>query len=345
MTKATTTTKALDKLGDPSLDLGVKDWEIVSSGILSIDLAARKGGIARAQLIDFYGEPGLGKTTCALTMCAERIREGEQCVYIDVEHRLYRDLKEQVIGPDTPLFRQFEPASGEAALRQLEKSCNIEGVRMIVFDSLAAVITDAEMDPESKAPAMAAREVTKTLRRILTPIYQYGSIVIVINQIRNNPMPTYGQSSKTVTGGTGIKFFASLRMNIHKAGYEKDQDEIIGQRVRIEIEKNSFGAAFGEARPVIIYGEGINRDRDVIETAKSLGMIEQSASWLTYKDGDTEIRAHGEKDLLVKLNEKLPEIRKKIREKIVQEKKKNPAPHIQVEPDAQAQEPQSQPTQ
>lgn len=336
MNKAIATNRELDKLSVPTLDYGIKEWEIVSSGILSIDLAARQGGIARAQLMDFYGDPGLGKTTCALTMCKERMDEGEQTVFIDVEHRLFKGLREQIIGPPNPLFRQFEPVGGDAALRQLEKACNIPGVRMIVFDSLAAIITEAEMDPESKAPAVTAREITKTMRRILGPIYAHGAIVIIINQIRSNPMPTYGQSSKVVTGGYAPKFFSSLRMNIHKAGYEKDEDKVIvGQRVRIEVEKNSFGSAFGEARPVIIYGSGIDHDRDVIETAKALGMIESSASWLSYKNGDEEIRGHGEKELLEKLREKLPEIKKQIRERILKKKKEDPPVEPSVEPEHQ----------
>lgn len=215
---------------------------------------------------------------------------------------------------------------------------------MIVFDSLAAVIPEAEMDPESKAPAVTAREVTKTLRRILTPIYTNGTIVVVINQIRDNPMPAYGQSPKTVTGGRGIKFFASLRMNIHKAGYEKEDTTIIGQRVRIEVEKNSWGSAFGEARPVIIFGVGIDRDRDVIETAKTLGMIEQKAAWLSFTDEEgKEIRGHGEKDLLQKLNAKLPEIRAKIRERIMKKKAADPQTMETPPSNDQPENPESQP--
>lgn len=336
------TVKALDKLSDPTLDLGVKDWdkELVSSGILTVDLATQRGGLPRGEIIDFYGNPALGKTTCALTMCAERMRQGEQCVYIDVEHRLFSGLRDLVIGPDKSLFKQLEPATGDAALRQLEKACAIPGVRMVVFDSLAALVMEAQMDPENKVLGLSARETTLTIKRILSSIYKYGTIVIIINQIRDNPMPKYGQPSTTVTGGRALKFFASLRMNIHKAGLEKEGNEVVGQRVRIELEKNSFDKPFGEARPVLMYGIGIDRDRDIMETAKSLGMIEQKASWLSYTDQDGEIRGHGEKELLLKLNEKLPAIQASIHVKIREQKEKElAAPTVQ-----EAQSPEAQPT-
>ncbi len=152
-------------------------------------------------------------------------------------------------------------------------------------------------------------------------------------------MPAYGESPKSVTGGKAPKFFSSLRMNIHKAGYEKDEDKtVVGQRVRIEVEKNSFGSAFGEARPIIIYGSGIDHDRDILETAKKLGMIEQSASWLTFKDGDEEVRGHGEKELLDKIREKLPEIKARIRERILKKKKEEPQVEANVEAEHQQEE-------
>ena len=296
--------------------------DIMSSGILSLDVATRMGGFARGQIIDFYGDEALGKTTVALRMVAERTVHGEHCLFIDVEHRLTAALTKIMVPDYEKFFHVVNAPTGDSALRSLEKAVRTPELRMIVVDSLAAIMTEDEMDPDgSPGIAKTSREIAKSLKRLMTPVSMHGSLVILINQIRMNPMPSYGQSPRTVTGGKSPKYFSSLRLGIYKDAPVKDGEDTVGQKLRIKVEKNLWGAPEGIAYATLLFGYGIDQATDLIEAGKKIGLITSSGPWMTWNDGKMEIKGHGEKDLLEKIGNDFPKLWQIVRNRIVESKK------------------------
>jgi recombination protein RecA len=292
------------------------------------------GGFARGQIIDFYGDEALGKTTVALRMAAERTVNKEKCLFIDVEHRLTSALKKIMIPNWEQYFKVIEAPTGDSALRTLEKAVRTPEFRMIIMDSLAAIITEDEMDPDgSPGIAKTAREIGKSIKRLMTPVSKYGSIVVLINQIRMNPMPSYGQNPRTVTGGKAPKYFSSLRLGIYKDQPVKDGDVLVGQKLRIKVEKNLWGAPEGIAYATLLFGYGIDLASDFVETSKKLGLIQSSGPWMTWNDGKQEIKGHGEKDLLEKIGNEFPKFLAIARQRIVDLNKTITPPIVAVEKD------------
>lgn len=287
--------------------------EFVSSGILSLDCATRVG-IPRGCIIDLYGEEGLGKTTLSLSIVGERVKHGERCAYIDVEHRLSPKLVSLLI-PDPSLMEIFHPLDGDAALACMERLAHHPEIRMIVMDSLAAIVP-GELLEEDASPdgpiALTARRIASSIKKVMTPLVSNNCVLIAINQIRMKPMSM--GDPRIPTGGKALKFFASLRMNMLKDSFIKDGDVVSGQRVNVIMEKNSFAAPFGKATLNIVYGRGVDKDRDMVDCGIQTGVIVKSSSWLSYKDeaAGIDIKAHGERDLVEKIAPHMETVREKI---------------------------------
>jgi recombination protein RecA len=263
--------------------------EYVTSGVLSLDLATKVPGIPRGCLIDLFGEEALGKTTLALTIAAERIKRGEHCVYLDIEHRMNPDLASGIIG-DTDKFAIMHPKHGDAAMDELHALAAEPEVRLIIVDSVAALIFKAALEnPDKSYNAAIALEMSNALKRLAITVYQSDCIVIFINQMRSKVM-TYGPVTAAPTGGKALKFHTSLRMHMTQNAPIRVGESIIGQRVDITMVKNSYRKPFGKCTLPIIYGEGVDKMRDLLDMALATEVVDKSSSWYSYKD----IKENGE---------------------------------------------------
>jgi recombination protein RecA len=279
-----------------------------------LDWALRKGGIPRGCLIDLFGDEGLGKTTLTLSVMAERIRCKEYCAYIDIEHRINPDLVDLII-PDKNYFKIFQPKDGDAALLLLESIAKMGEFKMIGMDSMAALVPAELLEEDATDPiALTARKVTKSIKKILGPIYENGTIVFLINQMRANL--SFFRGGKVSTSINALKFLASIRLQMSSEGMEREGDSPVGQKVVITVVKNSFATPYGKAPITIVFGKGIDKTRDLLECGKLVDIIVQNGGWFTYqdKDGDkvNEIRAHGEADLVRQLTPIMPRVMEKI---------------------------------
>jgi recombination protein RecA len=282
--------KQLDAIRDKH-DLPPKPVrEIVSSGSLGVDLATRLPGFPRGVIVDLYGSEGLGKTTWALTMIAERIKHKERCVYIDVEHRINPDLVDIIIG-ESDLFTILNPKDGDAALAELQALAAIPEIKMIVMDSVAALIPKAALDnPDKSYTAAVAIAMNDALKRLSITVYANDAIVLFINQVRSTPMSFGPMNNQVPTGGRALKFYASLRMHMVSNAALKVGDQIIGQKVDIIMSKNSYRAPHGRTSLNIMFGEGVDKFRDVLDWALEYDIVHKSSSWYTYGG----IKANGE---------------------------------------------------
>jgi len=320
--------KFLDELHD-RFDI-VRKWHhgAVSTGVLALDQATTKGGMPRGLLIDLYGDEGLGKTTLVLAMMAERVRHGERCVYVDVEHRLQNDLVLQII-PGTyvneegqirqedDLFRVYQPLLGEETFSLIEKLIREPSVRMVAMDSVPALTFQEEVveDKFTTPIGIVARRIGLFTKRILGTVYEYGPLVVFINQMRMSPN-TYGPLLKTSTGGKAIRFACSLRIHLHPEQLIKEGEVIVGQKVKLRIEKNTIGAPQRETSLSIMFGKGIDRVRDLVDTALEAGVATQSGGWYKLSWKGQEISGHGEADFVEKIAPHLDELRSHVQQTI-----------------------------
>ena len=288
----------VDKVGEEIDDIAKKYdlehkpiREAVSTGVLGVDFVTELPGIPRGTIIDLFGAESLGKTTFALTMIADRVEHGEHCVYMDIEHRLQRKLVDIVIPINNDLMKFTEPRHGQAAMEELLRLSSNRGVKMIVVDSVAALFDEGALDPdnESKAQAKVARMMSDSLKVLGTVAYDTDTIIVFINQMRDRPMVIAGPT-RAPTGGNALKYYSSLRFELQRDSPIKRGERIIGQRVRLIAVKNSFGAPGVRAPMSIIFGEGVDKIRDLVDQGIELGVIDKSSSWFRYKD----IKANGE---------------------------------------------------
>lgn len=278
--------------------------DIVSSGSLGVDLATGLPGFPRGVIVDLYGSEGLGKTTWALTMVAERIKCKERCVYIDVEHRINPDLVDIIIG-DSELFTILNPKDGDAALTELQELAKIPEIKMIVMDSVAALMPKVALDnPDKSYTAAIAIAMTDAMKRLAITVYQNDAIALFINQVRSAPM-TFGPPNNQIpTGGRALKFYSSLRMHMVANSPLKTGGVIIGQKVDVIMAKNSYRAPGGRTTLNIVYGQGIDRFRDALDWALEYGIVDKSSSWYSYKD----IKENGEDAFVQKMGPVYEEI-------------------------------------
>ena len=303
--------------------------EFVSTGLMALDMATCRGGIPRGLLMDLYGDEGLGKTSLVLTMIAERIRCGERCAFIDVEKRLDQNMIDMLVpghnmGKKNSMLELFRPTDGDNALTVVESILQFPEFRMMAIDSVSALVfTDmTEADKHTEPIGILARRMSTHTKRIMEPIFRNNTIMILINQIRAQ-MNFRGQVSFVPTGGRAIKFFSSLRISLHRDEFIGPKEKPLGQKLRLRIDKNSFGPPFREASASLVYGSGFDTTRDMIDVGIELGVINQAASWMTYTDTDekgvvNEIRAHGEADLAEKLKPIAERVKARIHAKMAE---------------------------
>lgn len=307
------------QFGDGSImklgDAHKVDVELISSGALSLDLALG-GGYPKGRIIEIYGPESSGKTTLTLHAIAEVQKNGGTAAFIDAEHALDPAYAKR-LGVDVDNLLVSQPDNGEQALEIAETLVRSNAVDLIVVDSVAALVPQAEIDGDMGDSHMGlqARLMSQALRKLTGIINKSKATVIFINQIRMKIGVMFG-NPETTTGGNALKFYASVRMDIRRTGQIKEGEEIIGNRTKVKIVKNKIAAPFRTAEFDIMYNEGISRTGDVLDLAVQHGIVGKAGAWFDYADGKIGQGREAAKKYLKENPEVLTEIDHKVREKV-----------------------------
>ena len=272
---------SLMKLGSDQ----VRQIPSISTGALSIDLALGIGGVPRGRVIEIYGPESSGKTTLSLHIAAEAQKAGGVAAFIDAEHAL-DPIYASALGVDIDELLVSQPDTGEQALEIANMLIDSEGVDVVVIDSVAALVPQAEIDGEmgQSHVGLQARLMSQALRKLTGTIKKSNTLVIFINQIRLKIGVMFG-NPETTTGGNALKFYSSVRLDIRRIGAIKKGDEILGNETRVKVVKNKVAPPFKVAEFEIRYGEGICKVAEIIDLGVEHKIIEKAGSWYSY-DGN-----------------------------------------------------------
>jgi len=255
--------------------------ETIPTGSLSLDIALG-GGIPKGRVIEIYGPEASGKTTVCLHAVAEVQKSGGTAAYIDAEHALDPAYAKKLgVNIDNLLISQ--PDSGEQALEVVETLVRSNAVDIIVVDSVAALVPQAEIEGDMGDAHMGlqARLMSQALRKLTGIINRTKCTVVFVNQLRMKIGVMFG-NPETTTGGNALKFYASVRMDIRRISQIKQGDTVIGNHVRVKVVKNKIAPPFREAEFDIMYNEGISREGDVIDLAAAHEVVVKSGAWYEY---------------------------------------------------------------
>ena len=255
--------------------------ETIPTGSLSLDLALG-GGIPKGRIIEIYGPESSGKTTVCLHAVAEVQKAGGTAAYIDAEHALDPAYAKR-LGVNTDDLLISQPDSGEQALEILETLVRSNAVDIVVIDSVAALVPQAEIEGDMGDAQMGlqARLMSQAMRKLTGVISRSKTTVIFVNQLRMKIGVMFG-NPETTTGGNALKFYASVRMDIRRTSQIKQGDSVIGNHVRVKVVKNKVAAPFREAEFDIMYNQGISREGDVIDLAVTHGVVDKAGAWYEY---------------------------------------------------------------
>ncbi len=305
---------AIRRLGDTS----TVNVELVSSGSLSLDLALG-GGYPKGRILEIYGPESSGKTTLTLHAIAEVQRLGGTAAFIDAEHALDPAYAKR-LGVDTDNLLVSQPDNGEQALEIAETLVRSNAVDLVVIDSVAALVPQAEIDGDMGDSHMGlqARLMSQALRKLTGIINKSHTTVIFINQIRMKIGVMFG-NPETTTGGNALKFYASVRLDIRRTGQIKNGEEIIGNRTKVKVVKNKIAPPFRVAEFDIMYNEGISKTGDVLDLAVLHNIVGKSGAWFDYGDAKIGQGREASKQFLKENPEILAEIEAKVRAKVAEE--------------------------
>ena len=301
---------AIMKLGEQ------KDMEVetVSSGSISLDIALGAGGYPKGRIIEIYGPESSGKTTFALHAIAEVQKEGGRAAFIDAEHSL-DPVYAHNLGVNIDELLLSQPDTGEQALEICDALVKSEAVSIIVIDSVAALVPQAEIDGEmgDSHVGLQARLMSQALRKLSGSINKTKTIVIFINQLRDKVGVMFG-NPETTPGGKALKYYSSVRLDIRRGEQIKSGTDVIGNRTNIKVVKNKVAPPFKSVTVDIMYGEGCSKEGELIDLAADCGIIDKSGAWYAY-NGDKLAQGKENVKLLFKNSlELMDEIEQKVRE-------------------------------
>jgi recombination protein RecA len=288
------------------------DVETIPTGSISLDLALG-GGIPKGRIIEIYGPESSGKTTLALHAVAEVQKAGGVAAFVDAEHALDPAYAKR-LGVDIEKLLVSQPDSGEQALEIVETLVRSNAVDMVVIDSVAALVPQAEIEGDMGDSHMGlqARLMSQALRKLTSIISRSKCTVIFINQLRMKIGVMFG-NPETTTGGNALKFYASVRMDIRRASQIKTGEEIIGNRVRVKVVKNKIAPPFRQAEFDIMYNQGISVEGDILDLATERGIIEKAGAWFSYNGENVAQGREAAKQYLKDNPKVMKEIDKKVR--------------------------------
>ena len=258
------------------------DVDAISTGSLAIDYALGVGGLPRGRIIEIYGPESSGKTTLALQCVAECQKEGGKAAFIDAEHAIDPRYA-KALGVDVDELILSQPDSGEQALEIAEVLIKSGAIDLIVVDSVAALVPQAELDGEmgDSNIGLHARLMSKAMRKLAGAMNANNCTTIFINQLREKVGVMFGNPEVT-TGGRALKFYSTIRMEVRKSEAIKDGTEIIGNKVNVKVAKNKVAPPFKTCQVEIYYGQGISHVSEIISLGVEFGIIEKSGSWFSY---------------------------------------------------------------
>ncbi len=302
---------AIMKLGESkSLDV-----DSIPTGALPLDVALGVGGIPRGRITELYGNESSGKTTLGLHIIAEAQKRGGIAAFIDAEHALDPRYAENLgVNIDDLLISQ--PDNGEEALEIAEALVRSNAIDVIILDSVAALVPQAELEGEmgDSHVGLQARLMSQALRKLSGAISKSKTAIVFINQIREKIGVMFG-NPETTPGGRALKFYSSVRIEIRRSQTIKEDKEIIGSHARVKVVKNKVAAPFREAEFDIMYGEGISQEGCVLDMGVDLDIIERAGAWYSYGEVRLGQGRENSKEFLSENPEVMEEIEEKIRVK------------------------------
>lgn len=301
---------AIMKLGDDTHN----EIAVSSSGSLTLDLALGVGGYPKGRIIEIYGPESSGKTTFALHAIAEIQKAGGRAAFIDAEHAL-DPVYAKNLGVNINELLLSQPDTGEQALEICEALVRSEAINIVVIDSVAALVPQAEIEGEmgDSHVGLQARLMSQALRKLSGTINKTNTIAIFINQLREKVGVMFG-NPETTPGGRALKFYSTIRMDVRRSEQIKQGDSVIGNKTTVKIVKNKVAPPFKTAVVEIMYGEGVSRVSEIIDLGVEAGIIDKSGAWYSY-NGEKLGQGKETVKALLKENDKLrDELEQKVRE-------------------------------
>ena len=298
------------KLGDrPAVDV-----DVIPSGSLLLDEALGVGGYPKGRIIEIYGPESSGKTTLALHAIAECQKQGDKAAFIDAEHAI-DPVYAKSLGVDIDELILSQPDSGEQALEITEMLANSGAISLIIVDSVAALVPQAELDGEmgDNSVGMQARLMSKAMRKLAGILNKEKCAVIFINQLREKVGVLYG-NPETTSGGRALKFYSSIRIDIRRNEALKSGSDIYGNSVRVKIVKNKVSPPFKQCEIDIIYGKGISKEGEILDLAVEAGLVKKSGAWFEYNGSKIAQGREAAKEYLMSNQDVSEELTKQIKE-------------------------------
>ena len=286
--------------------------DVCSSGCLSLDIALGVGGYPRGRIVEIYGPESSGKTTFALQAIAEVQKTGGRAAFIDAEHALDPVYAER-LGVNIDELLLSQPDTGEQALEICEALVRSEAVSIIVIDSVAALVPQAEIDGEmgDSHVGLQARLMSQALRKLSGTINKTKTIAIFINQLREKVGVMFG-NPETTPGGRALKFYSTIRLDIRRNEQLKMGDGVVGNKTTVKVVKNKVAPPFKTAVVDIMYGEGVSREGEIIDLASDAGIVDKTGAWYSYNG---EKLGQGKENVKLLLKDNI-ELKNEIEEKV-----------------------------
>ena len=286
--------------------------DVTSSGSIALDIALGVGGFPKGRIIEIYGPESSGKTTIALQAIAEAQKAGGRAAFIDAEHAL-DPVYAKSLGVDINELLLSQPDTGEQALEICDALVKSEAIDLVVIDSVAALVPQAEIDGEmgDSHVGLQARLMSQALRKLSGTLNKTNTTAIFINQLREKVGVLFG-NPETTPGGRALKFYSTVRLDIRRGEQIKQGDQVVGNRTNIKVVKNKVAPPFKTAGVDIMYGEGISHEGELVDIASEIDIMEKSGAWYSYNG---EKVGQGKENVKLFLREN-PDIAKEIEDKI-----------------------------